>query len=47
MTQQGNKASTRGYLVMGVDPQKERHIAVAIIQDFASQAKLKFDNISG
>jgi len=31
-------------LVIGVDPHKKRHAAVAITQDFANQAKFKFDN---
>jgi hypothetical protein len=34
------------YLVIGVDPHKKRHAAVAITQDFATQAKFKFDNAS-
>ena len=33
-----------GYLVIGVDPHKKRHAAVAITQDFTPQAKFKFDN---
>jgi len=33
-----------GYLIIGVDPHKKRHAAVAITQDFATQAKFKFDN---
>jgi transposase len=33
-----------GYLVVGIDPHKKRHAAVAITQDFTTQAKLKFDN---
>jgi transposase len=33
-----------GYLVIGVDPHKKKHAAVAIIQDFTTQAKFKFDN---
>jgi transposase len=33
-----------GYLVVGVDPHKRRHTAVAMTQDFTIQAKLKFDN---
>jgi transposase len=33
-----------GYLVMGVDPHKKRHAAVAITQDFTIRAKFKFDN---
>jgi transposase len=32
------------YLIIGVDPHKKRHAAVAITQDFATQAKFKFDN---
>jgi transposase len=32
------------YLVIGVDPHKKRHAAVAITQDFNTQAKFKFDN---
>jgi len=31
-------------LVVGVDPHKKRHAAVAITQDFTTQAKFKFDN---
>jgi transposase len=33
-----------GYLVVGVDPHKKRHAAVAITQDFTTQAKFKLDN---
>jgi transposase len=33
-----------GYLVVGIDPHKKRHAAVAITQDFTTQAKFKFDN---
>ena len=33
-----------GYLPIGVAPHRKRHAAVAITQDFASQAKFKFDN---
>jgi len=32
------------YLVIGVDPQKKRHAALAITQDFTTRAKFKFDN---
>jgi len=32
------------YLVIGVDPHKKRHAAVAITQDFTTEAKFKFDN---
>jgi len=33
-----------GYLIIGIDPHKKRHAAVAITQDFTTQAKFKFDN---
>ena len=32
------------YLVMGVDPHKKKHAAVAITQDFMTLVKFKFDN---
>jgi len=38
------KQVPEGYLVVGVDPHKKRHAAVAITQDFTTQAKFKFDN---
>jgi len=38
------KQVPEGYLIIGVDPHKKRHAAVAITQDFTSQAKFKFDN---
>jgi transposase len=38
------KQVLEGYLVTGVDPHKKRHAAVAITQDFTTQAKFKFDN---
>jgi transposase len=38
------KQVPEGYLVIGVDPHKRRHAAVAITQDFTAQAKFKFDN---
>ena len=38
------KQIPEGYLVIGVDPRKKRHAAVAITQDFTTQAKFKFDN---
>jgi transposase len=38
------KQVPEGYLVVGVDPHKKRHAAVAITQDFTSQAKFKVDN---
>jgi len=33
-----------GYLIIGVDPHKKRHAAVAITQDFTTRAKFKIDN---
>ena len=33
-----------GYLIIGIDPHKKRHAAVAITQDFTTQSKFKFDN---
>ena len=38
------KQIPEGYLVIGVDPHKKRHAAVAITQDFTARAKFKFDN---
>jgi hypothetical protein len=38
------KQVPEGYLVIGVNPHKKRHAAVAITQDFTTQAKFKFDN---
>jgi transposase len=38
------KQVPEGYLVVGVDPHKKRHAAVAITQDFTTQDKFKFDN---
>ena len=38
------KQISGGYLVIGIDPHKKRHAAVAITQDFTTQAKFKFDN---
>jgi len=38
------KQVPEGYLVVGVDPHKRRHAAVAMTQDFTVQAKFKFDN---
>jgi len=32
------------YLVIGIDPHKKRHAAVAITQDFTTRVKFKFDN---
>ena len=33
----------QGYLVMGMDPHKEKHTAVVITQDFTTLVKFKFD----
>ena len=38
------KQVPQGYLVMGVDPHKKKHAAVAITQDFTTHGKFKFDN---
>ena len=38
------KQVPEGYLIIGVDPHKKRHAAVAITQDFTVHAKFKFDN---
>ena len=38
------KQVPEGYLIIGVDPHKKRHAAVAITQDFTTQAKFMFDN---
>jgi len=38
------KQVPKGYLVMGVDPHKERHAAVAMTQDFTTHSKFKFNN---
>ena len=38
------KQIPEGYLVIGVDPHKKRHAAMAITQDFTTRAKFKFDN---
>ena len=38
------KQVPEGYLIIGVDPHKKRHAAVAITQDFAVWEKFKFDN---
>jgi transposase len=38
------KQVPEGYLIIGVDPHKKRHAAVAITQDFTTQDKFKFDN---
>ena len=38
------KQVPEGYLIVGIDPHKKRHAAVAMTQDFATLAKFKFDN---
>jgi transposase len=38
------KQVPEGYLVVGVDPHKKKHAAVAITQDFITRCKFKFDN---
>jgi transposase len=38
------KQVPEGYLIVGIDPHKKRHCAVAITQDFIVQTKFKFDN---
>src|SRR4030042_963948 len=38
------KQVPEGYLLIGVDPHKKRHAAVAITQDFTTRAKFKIDN---
>jgi len=38
------KQAPVGYLVIGIDPHKKKHAAVAITQDFTTHAKFKFDN---
>ena len=38
------KQVPEGFLILGVDPHKKRHAAVAITQDFTTQSRFKFDN---
>jgi len=38
------KQVPKGYLVMGVDPHKKKHAAVAMTQDFTTHSKFKFNN---
>ena len=33
-----------GYLIVGIDPHKKKHAAVAMTQDFTTRCKFKFDN---
>ena len=35
---------TQGYLIVGVDPHKKKHAAVAMTQDFTIRCKFKFNN---
>ena len=41
------KQVPEGYLIIGIDPHKKRHAAVAITQDFTTRDKFKFDNTRG
>jgi len=45
-TRQRNASkSQRGrYLVVGIDPHKKKHAAVAMTQDFTTHSKFKFNN---
>jgi len=38
------KQVPEGYMIVGIDPHKKRHAAVAITQDFTTRDKFKFDN---
>jgi transposase len=38
------KQVPEGYLIIGIDPHKKRHAAVAVTQDFTTRDKFKFDN---
>ena len=38
------KQVPKGYLIVGVDPHKKKHAAVAITQDFTIRDRFKFDN---
>ena len=38
------KQVPEGFLIVGIDPHKKRHAAVAITQDFSIRDKFKFDN---
>ena len=37
------KQVPEGYLIIGIDPHKKRHAAVAITQDFTIRDKFKFE----
>jgi hypothetical protein len=43
-TARKRKQVPEGYLIIGIDPHKKRHAAVAITQDFTIRDKFKFDN---
>ena len=38
------KQVPEGHLIIGIDPHKKRHAAVAVTQDFTIRDKFKFDN---
>ncbi len=38
------KQVPKGYLIVGVDPHKKKHAAVAITQDLTIRDRFKFDN---
>ncbi len=38
------KQVPEGYLIVGIDPHKQKHAAVAITQDFTIRARFKFNN---
>jgi hypothetical protein len=38
------KQVPEGFLIIGIDPHKKKHAAVAITQDLTVRAKFKFDN---
>ena len=41
------KQIPKGYLIVGIDPHKKKHAAVAITQDFTAHSKFKFNNSKG
>jgi len=38
------KQIPKGYLIVGIDPHKKKHAAVAMTQDFTTHSKFKFNN---
>ena len=38
------KQIPKGYLIVGIDPHKKKHAAVAMTQDFTAHSKFKFNN---